>query len=70
MQHAKSRNLGATGKFSLLDWPTPELLLSARRARGRAVREMISALCHSLGSLTMKSMPKAEASPDAARSAT
>jgi hypothetical protein len=31
----------ATTKFSALDWPTPEMLRAANRARVKAVRDMI-----------------------------
>ena len=38
------QNSRVTGKFSILDWPTPEMLQAANRARARAVRDMIVAL--------------------------
>jgi hypothetical protein len=41
---AAIQNSGATGKFSTLDWPTPELLRAAHRARGKALRDMALAL--------------------------
>jgi len=41
---AVNQNLGATGKFSTLDWPTPEMLRAAHRARGKALRDMALAL--------------------------
>lgn len=41
---AVNQNSGATGKFSILDWPTPEMLRAARRARGKALRDMALAL--------------------------
>ena len=40
---AVNRNSEATGKFSILDWPTPEMLQAANRARARAVCDMIVA---------------------------
>jgi hypothetical protein len=41
---AVNQNLGATGKFSTLDWPTPEMLRAAHRARGKSLRDMALAL--------------------------
>jgi hypothetical protein len=41
---AENQNLGATTKFSALDWPTPEMLQAANRARAKAFYEMILAL--------------------------
>jgi hypothetical protein len=40
---AENQNSGATTKFSALDWPTPEMIASAHRARAKALREMTSA---------------------------
>jgi hypothetical protein len=37
-------NSEATGKFSVLDWPTPEMLQAANRARARAACDMVVAL--------------------------
>ena len=39
----ENQNLGAITKFSKLDWPTPEMLQAANRARAKALREMTSA---------------------------
>jgi hypothetical protein len=41
---AANQNSEATGKFSILDWPTPEMLQAANRARAKAVCDMILAL--------------------------
>ena len=41
---AENQNLGATTKFSALDWPTPEMLQAANRARAKAFRDMILAV--------------------------
>jgi|HubBroStandDraft_6_1064221.scaffolds.fasta_scaffold03950_3 hypothetical protein len=41
---AVNQNSEATGKFSILDWPTPEMLQAANRARARAVCDMVVAL--------------------------
>ena len=41
---AENQNSGATTKFSTLDWPTPEMLQAANRARAKAFRDMILAL--------------------------
>jgi hypothetical protein len=40
---AVNQNSGATGKFSIGDWPTPEMLQAANRARARAMCDMIVA---------------------------
>ena len=40
---ALNQSSAATGKFSMLDWPTPEMLQAANRARARAMRDMIIA---------------------------
>ena len=44
MDRAEKRTSGTTGKFSRLDWPTPEMLRAAHRARGKALRDMALAL--------------------------
>lgn len=41
---AENQNSGATTTFSRLDWPTPDTLQAAKRARGKALRGMIFAL--------------------------
>ncbi len=41
---AENQNSEATGKFSIADWPTPEMLQAANRARAKAVCDMILAL--------------------------
>lgn len=38
---AENQILGATTKLSALDWPTPEMLQAANRARAKALRDMI-----------------------------
>jgi hypothetical protein len=40
---AVNRDSETTGKVSILDWPTPEMLQAAHRARARALRDMIVA---------------------------
>jgi len=47
---------GTSNKFSKLDWPSEEIIMAARRARGRAVRDMALDLCRSLKSLTLRSL--------------
>jgi hypothetical protein len=44
MDRAEMQTSGMTGKFSRLDWPTPEMLRAAHRARGKALRDMALAL--------------------------
>jgi hypothetical protein len=41
MQDRADYHLETTGKFSTLDWPSPPILLEARRARGRYLRELV-----------------------------
>lgn len=41
---ADNQNSGATPAFSRLNWPTPDTLQAAKRARGKALRGMILAL--------------------------
>jgi hypothetical protein len=41
---AGHQNSRVSGKFSRLDWPTPEMLVPAHRARGKALRDMFFAL--------------------------
>jgi hypothetical protein len=38
--HAEGQEFAKARAISRLDWPTPEMLAAARRARGKAVREM------------------------------
>jgi hypothetical protein len=41
---AENQNSEATSNFSKVDWPTPEMLQAANRARAKAFYEMILAL--------------------------
>lgn len=41
---ARIQNSATTTAFSRLDWPTPDTLQAAKRARGEALRGMILAL--------------------------
>jgi|GraSoi2013_115cm_1033766.scaffolds.fasta_scaffold284676_2 hypothetical protein len=41
---AEKQNSEPTNTFSKLDWPTPEMLPAARRARGKALSDMGLAL--------------------------
>jgi hypothetical protein len=41
-QHGTTQHLSG-GRFSRLDWPTPEQLREARRARGLFLRELVVA---------------------------
>jgi hypothetical protein len=64
--HAARQRLETQGRFSKLDRPRLELIASAHRARGRLLREMVSALCHRLRLLAIKCLRKPKASPGAA----
>ena len=43
-ERAVNQNSEAAGKFSILDWPTPEMLQAANRARAKAMCDMVVAL--------------------------
>ena len=47
---------GTSNKFSTLDWPSPEVLMAARRARAHAVRDLTVDLCRRLKSLALRSL--------------
>jgi hypothetical protein len=65
--HVESQTIGTQGRFSILDRPKSELIVSAHRARGRLLREMTSAVCSGLRLLVIKRLPKPKASAGAAR---
>jgi hypothetical protein len=56
MDHQSERRAPQAGHsftgnpFSRLDWPTPEMLAAANRARSRALREMTVALVQTIAS--------------------
>ena len=50
------KTAGTRNEFSVLDWPSPELLIAARRARAHAVRHMTLDLCRRLRSLALRSL--------------
>jgi hypothetical protein len=56
----KRRALGTGGKFSTLDWPTPEILASARRSRAEALRDMTVVLWRKLKSLAIRPFTSSE----------
>jgi hypothetical protein len=67
--HAESPAPDTTSKYAvILDWPTPEGLLAARRARAEAVRDTTVALWRKLKSLTTR--PLASFETNAARTST
>ena len=41
---AKNQSADGTGKFSTLDWPTPEMLRAAQHTRSMAIRDAILTL--------------------------
>jgi hypothetical protein len=41
MQERADYDLKTAGKFSTLDWPSPSILLEARRARGLYLRGLV-----------------------------
>jgi hypothetical protein len=59
--HARGPAPGRTSAV-LLDWPPPERLLDARRARAEAVRDMTVALWRKLKSLTTRPLASFETS--------
>ena len=54
--HAGDRISETGNEFSVLDWPSPELLMAARRARAHAVRDMTVDLCRRLRNLVLRSL--------------
>ena len=54
--HAGDKTAGTSSEFSILDWPSPEALMAARRARGQALRDMTVELCRSLRGLALRSL--------------
>jgi hypothetical protein len=54
--HAGDKTAGTSSEFSVLDWPSPEALMAARRARGQALRDMTVELCRSLRGLALRSL--------------
>jgi hypothetical protein len=68
---AANQNSGATTKFSTLDWPTPEMLQAAKRARGKALRDMILALVKwakaSIANQPISKLSRDAVNPDALR---
>jgi hypothetical protein len=53
---AGDKTPGTSNKFSTLDWPSPEVLMAARRARAQAVRDMTLGLCRRLRRLVLRSL--------------
>jgi len=53
---AGDKTPGTSNKFSTLDWPSPEVLMAARRARAHAVRDMTVDFCRRLRSLALRSL--------------
>ena len=53
---AGDKTPGTGEKFSTLDWPSAEVLMAARRARGHAVRDMTVKLCRRVWRLAQRSL--------------
>jgi hypothetical protein len=53
---AGDKTPGTSNKFSILDWPSPEVLMAARRARAHAMRDMTLDLCRRLRRLALRSL--------------
>jgi hypothetical protein len=64
--HAGDKTPGTGNEFSTLDWPSPEVLRAARRARAHAVRDMTVDLCRRLRRLVLRS-PDADSVPSVTR---
>ena len=52
--HAVRQDPGKSRALSKLDWPTPEVLAAARRARGIFLRELVVALARRLKALAVE----------------
>jgi len=46
--HAEGQDSGKTRSLAILDWPTPEMLAAAHRARGLFLGELVLALVRRL----------------------
>jgi hypothetical protein len=57
--HAEDQEFGKTRAISKLDWPTPEMLAAAHRARAKALKEMVVALFRWLNTLLAGHQPVA-----------
>lgn len=55
--HAEDQEISKTRPISVLDWPTPEQLAAARRARGKALKEMVVALFRWLNGAPDENLP-------------
>ena len=53
---AGDKTPGTSNKFSTLDWPSPETLMAARRARAQAVRDMTLDFCRRVRRLALRSL--------------
>ncbi len=53
---ANDRTPGTSNEFSVLDWPSPERLMAARRARAHALHDMTVDLCRRLRRLALHSL--------------
>jgi hypothetical protein len=54
--HAGDKTPVTSNEISTLDWPSPEVLMAARRARAHALRDMTFDLCRRLRSLALRSL--------------
>ena len=54
--HSGDKTPGTSNEFSVLDWPSPEVLRAAHRARGDALRNMTVDLCRRLRHLALRSL--------------
>lgn len=54
MNRGEHQSLRATTTFSKMNWPAPDYVLAAKRARGKALRGMILALLGWAKGLTMR----------------
>jgi hypothetical protein len=67
--HAEGQGSGKTHTLSVLDWPTPEQLVAAHRARGEALREMTVGVFRRVKRFVAWQLRAARASQPKARSA-
>src|ERR1043166_8111939 len=58
--HAEGQEISKTRQISVLDWPTPEMLAAAHRARAKALKEMVVALFRWLNGEPDETLPVAK----------
>ena len=66
---AEKQNSGATSTFSIVNWPTRDFVQAAKRARGKALRDMILALVERAKAFSANRPSRSTVNTDAMRAA-